>query len=62
MIFIVQPDKLAIDPSHTVHLQGPPRAIYTFAPLGLQFLENTGALTKFAPGWVLIGVNFDPIQ
>ena len=22
MIFIVQPDKLAIDPSHTVHLQG----------------------------------------
>ena len=24
-----------IDPSHTVHLQGPPRAIYTFVPLGL---------------------------
>jgi len=24
--------------SHTVHLQGPPRAVYTFAPLGLQFL------------------------
>ena len=42
MIFIVQPDYLAIDPSHTVHLQGPPRAIYTFAPLGLQFSsENT---------------------
>ena len=31
MIFIVQ----AIDPSHGVHL---PRAIYTFASLGLQFL------------------------
>ena len=28
------------DPSHTVHLQGPPRAI-TFAPLGLQFLVRT---------------------
>ena len=34
--------QLALDPSHTVHLQGPPRAIYTFAPLGLQILaENT---------------------
>ena len=35
--FIAQ---LALDPSHTVHLQGPPRAIYTFAPLGLQFLAR----------------------
>ena len=35
MIFIVQPDYLAIDPSHT------PRAIYTFVPLGLQFLART---------------------
>ena len=41
MIFIVQPDLLALDPSHTVHLQGPPRAIYTSAPLGLQFLART---------------------
>ena len=41
MMFIVQPEYLAIDPSHTVHLQGPPRAIYTFAPLGLQFLVRT---------------------
>ena len=24
-----------------MHLQGPPRAIYTFAPLGLQFLART---------------------
>ena len=41
VIFIVQPDYLAIDPSHTVDVQGPPRAIYTYAPLGLQFLART---------------------
>ena len=41
MIFIVQPDYLAIDPSRTAHLQGLPKAIYTFAPLGLQFLART---------------------
>ena len=45
MIFIVQPDYLAIDSSHTVHLQGPPRAIYSFAPLGLQFLARTLTMT-----------------
>ena len=27
--------------SATVHLQGPPRAIYTFEPLGLLFLART---------------------
>ena len=41
MIFIVQPAYLAIDPSRTAHLQGLPKAIYTFAPLGLQFLART---------------------
>ena len=41
--FIVQ---LALDPNHTVHLQGPPRAIYTFAPLGLQFLERKVVLNQ----------------
>ena len=34
-------DTTAVFPSHTVHLQGPPRAIYTLAPLGLQFLGRT---------------------
>ena len=33
--------ELTIDPSHTAYLQGPPRAFYTFAPLGLQFLART---------------------
>ena len=45
MIFIVQPDYLAIDPSHTVLLQGP----YTFAPLGLQFLARTRVPRIFCP-------------
>ena len=54
MIFIVQPDYLAIDPSHTVHLQGPPRAICTFAPLGLQFSsENTDH--------VLLSISIEPV-
>ena len=41
MIFIVQLRLTALDPSDTVHVQGPPRAIYTFVPLGLQFLART---------------------
>ena len=45
--FIVQPDLLAIDPSHTAHLQGPPRAIYTFAPLGLQLPARTMHMGTF---------------
>ena len=32
---------ITLDPSHTVHLQGPPWAIYIFAPLSWQFLART---------------------
>ena len=38
MIFMVQSRFIALDPIHTVHS---PRAIYTIAPLGLQFIAKT---------------------
>ena len=38
-------DYLAIDPSHTVDLQRSPKAIHTFALLGLQFLVRTLVVT-----------------